>query len=173
MNVKSSTAVLLWAICVATRANAGPFEDGLAADIRGDNATAVQLWRPLAERGDARAQLSLAMMYHYAHQGVPLDHAEAAKWYRKAADQGNAPAQARLGLMYFRGQGVPRDYVQAYKWNTLAAASLPEGDPLRQTASLARDMAAQQLMPGQIAEAQKLAREWRSTIQKGKLPPAR
>jgi hypothetical protein len=32
---------------------AGPFEEGLAAYERGDYATALRLWRPLAEQGEA------------------------------------------------------------------------------------------------------------------------
>jgi len=69
--------------------------------------------RPLAEKGDVRAQTSLGGKY-YNGQGVRRDYAEATKWVRKAAGRGYAPAQAYLGIMYWNGQDVPRDPVLAY-----------------------------------------------------------
>jgi uncharacterized protein len=99
---------------------AGPLEDGLAAHKRGDYATALRLWHPPADEGDARAQFNLGFMYANG-QGVPQDYAEAVNWYRKAADQGNAQAQFSLGVIYAKGQGVPQDYVEAMKWFRKAA----------------------------------------------------
>ena len=75
----------------AAPAVAGPFEDGLAAHGKGDYATALRLWRPLAEQGNARAQYNLGLMYDTA--GACQDYVQAASWYRKAADQGDADAQ--------------------------------------------------------------------------------
>ena len=57
---------------------------------------------PLAEQGDAEAQISLGIMYDYG-RGVPEDDTEAVKWYRKAAEQGVAKAQYNLGVMYTNG----------------------------------------------------------------------
>jgi len=48
---------------LVSAAVAGPFEDGLAAHDRGDYATALRLWRPLAEQGTADAQHMLGIMY--------------------------------------------------------------------------------------------------------------
>jgi hypothetical protein len=132
---------------------AGALEDCAAAYDRRDYAAALQLCRPLAEHGDARAQLSLGGMY-YNGQGVQRDYAEAAEWTRKAAEQGYAPAQADLGVMYWNGQGVPQDAVLAYMWLSLAAAREPD-------AMEERDVAASQMTPDEIAEAQRLAREWK------------
>jgi hypothetical protein len=42
---------------------AGPFEDGLAAHKRGDYATALRLWHPPADQGDAHAQFNPGFMY--------------------------------------------------------------------------------------------------------------
>ena len=39
------------------------FQKGLAANNRGDYATAVKEWRPLAEQGVAAAQHNLGLMY--------------------------------------------------------------------------------------------------------------
>jgi uncharacterized protein len=61
--------------------------------------------------------------------------------------------------MYFMGQGVTRDLIQAYMWFDLAAA---KGDRLK--AEL-RDDFAKALTQEQIAEAQKLSREWKPTAQ--------
>ena len=96
-------------------------------------------------------------MYN-AGQGVPQDDAEAVRWYRLAADQGHARAQGNLGVMCGTGEGVPQDYVQAYMWFNLAASRMASGH--RQHAVDGRDRAAGQMNPTQIAEAQRLAREW-------------
>ena len=88
-------------------------------------------------------------------QGVPQDYAEAMKWYRLAADQGNAPAQNDLGALFFMGQGVPQDFVLAHMWFDLSAT---QGN---QDATENRDLAERRMTPEQIAEAQKLAREWK------------
>ena len=56
--------------------------------------------------------------------------------------------------MYATGQGVPVDDVQAHLWYDLAAS---RGSIL---AARNRDRAAAGMSPEQIAEAQRLAREW-------------
>jgi uncharacterized protein len=124
---------------------------------------AATWYRKAAEQGDAAAQSDLAdiedrlgIMYDLG-VGVAKDHAEAAVWYRKAAEYGNADAQAGLGALYVNGEGVPQDYVTAHMWLNLAAR---RGD---QEAAKARDSVAAKMTPAQIAEAQKLAREWKPT----------
>jgi TPR repeat protein len=96
------------------------FEAGAEAAKAGDFATALAIWRPLAESGDPAAQFNLGMMYARG-DGVPEDFAEAASWFRKAAEQGQVEAQARLGGMYARGIGVDRDYLKAAEWLNRAA----------------------------------------------------
>ncbi len=93
------------------------FEAGVEAYNRGDYATALKEWRPLAEQGDAVAQYFLAHMYE-------------------------------------NGQGVPQDDVQARMWLNLAAA---QGN---KTARKMRGILAQKMTPAQLADAQRLAREW-------------
>ena len=87
-------------------------------------------------------------------QGVPQSYAEAAKWYRLAAEQGHAQAQGLLAIKYGLGQGVTQDYVEAHKWINLAAAQ-------SQGYARLRDTIAEEMTPDQIAEAQRLALEWR------------
>jgi TPR repeat protein len=86
--------------------------------------------------------------------GVPQSYAKAMKWYRLSADQGRASAQSAVGWMYFNGWSVPQDYVRAHMWLSLAVA---QGD---QDAAGNRDYVVQRMTPAQIAEAEKLAREW-------------
>jgi len=109
-----AAAVML--VALAAPAWAG-FDEGLAAYKRGDYATALHEWRPLAE-------------------------------------QGYADAQYNLGLMYHSGKGVPQDFVRAYMW-----FNLPLGKD-HDAATEARDDVAKRMTPAQIAEAQRLAREW-------------
>ena len=80
------------------------------------------------------------------------------RWYRLAADQGDARAQSNLAIMYENGKGVPQDYVQTYMWFKLAASRMAGGH--RQHAVHGLDRAAGLMNPSQIAEAQRLAREW-------------
>ena len=139
-------------LSLATSAWAG-YGEGWAAYQRGDYATALEEFRPLAEQGHAAAQYNLGYMY-YKGQGVPQDYAEAIRWIRLAAEQRYANAQFSLGYMYGEGQGVPQDYVQALMWFNLAAAQGNEKG--REN----RDIAAKRMTPGEISEAQRLAREW-------------
>ncbi len=133
--------------------------EGLAAYDRGDHATALREWRPLAGQGDAGAQVWLGFMYANGH-GVPQDYAKAVGWYRKAAEQGMASAQNNLGFMYSKGRGVPQDYAQAHMWSNLAASRSPPGED-RDESVKNRDLIAKKMTPAQISEAQKLAREWK------------
>ena len=149
------TGVLVAVLLSVISTLAGALECCAAAFDRQDYAAALQLCRPLAEQGDARAQTGLGGLY-YNGQGVPRDYAEAAKWVRKAGEQGYAQAQAYLGVMYWNGEGVPKDTVLAYMWLYLAAAQEPD-------AVGKRDVAASQMTADEIAEAQRLAREWKPT----------
>src|SRR5215471_4551507 len=95
-------------------------QEGDNAYRRGDYATALREWLPLAQQGDADAQYNLGLMY-FNGQGVLQDYGQAMQWSRRAADQGVAPAQYNLGFMYANGQGVPQDYAEALRWYRRAA----------------------------------------------------
>ncbi len=157
--MKRVTAFAVLLVVLAAPAWAG-WDEGWAAYDRGDYATALREWRPLAEQGHASAQFNLALMYDTG-QGVPQDYAEAVNWYRKAAKQGFARAQNNLAAMYHNGQGVPQDYVLAHMWYNVAVASLPASGGGREMAAKNRDIVAKRMTPAQIAEAQRLARGWR------------
>ncbi len=83
------------------------------------------------------------------------DYAAAMRILRPLAEQGNASAQNNLGVMYAIGNGLPPDYVEAYKWANLAAA---QGNKV---AEEFMDSIAARMTSLQIAEAQRLAREWK------------
>jgi TPR repeat protein len=82
--------------------------------------TNVEVYRKVAEQGDAKAQLKLGDMYYAGHE-VPQDYSEAVRWYRKAAEQGEAAAQFYLGLNYEQGRGVQQNYAEALRWYRKAA----------------------------------------------------
>ena len=134
------------------------------AEKRGDYATAVRLLLQCAKAGDPTAQLDLGTMYALGH-GVTQNDAEAVKWYRLAAAQRNAFAQFSLGSHYAVGHGVPQDYVQAHMWFNLASAQATEFPTIypgiAKGAADDRDRLAVFMTPAQIAEAQRLAREWK------------
>jgi len=83
------------------------------------------------------------------------DYVTALRLMRPLAEQGNAGAQFTLGGMYLLGNGVPPDYVMGYMWLNLAAAQGVN------SAIKLRDKLAYKLTPAQIAEAQRLALEWK------------
>jgi len=116
-------------------------------------------YRLTANHGDAKAQFDLGDLYAFGW-GVPQDYAKAAYWYRLAANQGLSQAQDILGDLYANGQGVPKDYVKSYKWLILA----------QKAGTTKTSNRIDQLMPlmtqDQIAEGQRLAREWRPVSKK-------
>ena len=188
-SLRFPVALVLSIVCLTAPAWAD-FKAGMDAHHRSDYATALREWQPLAEQGHAGAQYNLGLLYANG-QGVTKDDAKARQWYEKAAVQGHAEAQVnlgillmyarggqqdykvavyylrlsanqgndlaqrRLGQMYERGDGVPQDYVKAYMWYSLGAAHGMEAG------ARLRDALAKRMDPDQIAEAQKLAREWK------------
>jgi TPR repeat protein len=189
MSIRFTITFVLSIICLAVPAWAD-FQAGMDATTGGDYATALREWRPLAEQGDALAQYNLGVLYrkgrgvpqddvqarqwyakaaaqgqakaqfnlgtlYFNGEGAPKDYQQALRWFRLAADQGEALAQTKIAIMYDEGQGVPQNLVQAYKWYSLAATN---GD---KPANELRNAIANQMTPAQIAEAQKLAQEWK------------
>ena len=145
-------AIVLIACCQMANitAWAGDFEEGFAAAQKGDFATALRLWKPLAEQGNVDAQYNLGKMYRNG-DGVAQDYKTAVKWYTLAAEQGDADAQTNLGAMYDKGQGVAQDYVKAHMWFNIAAID-GNADAIKN-----RDDVAKLMTPAQLAQAQQLA----------------
>jgi TPR repeat protein len=114
------TFVLFLMLSFSHAAIAGDLEDGITAEQKSVVATALRLWTPLAEQGDASAQFYLGIAYDQG-LGVAQDYNTAVKWYTLAAEQGYADAQYNLGNMYSKGLRVEHDYKTAIKWYTLSA----------------------------------------------------
>ena len=102
------------------------FAKGLSAYTNGDYEIALREWTPLAERGDAKAQYNLGVMYENG-EGVSQHYKTAAKWYRASAEQDFPPAANALGELYLWGAGMGEpggiliDLASALKWITIAA----------------------------------------------------
>ncbi|MGZ8242420.1 tetratricopeptide repeat protein [Methylomagnum sp.] len=98
---------------------------GLDAVERRDWPKAFAEFRPLAEKGDADAQVNLGNLYMKGY-GVEQDYIAARRWYLKAAAQNNATAQGKLGLMDYYGLGVEENHAEAAHWFHEAAE---QGEP--------------------------------------------
>jgi TPR repeat protein len=189
MSLQFIVALVLSFVCLVTPARAD-VQAGSDAYDRGDYETAEKEYRKAAEEGNARAQFNLGVLYAKG-QGVSQDYAQARQWYekaaaqeytyaqtnlgnlylpglgvlqnykmalfwfRRAAEQGDPVALNNLAFMYENGRGVTQNFVEAHKWCTLLAAT---GD---KHAAEQCDALAKQMTPSEIAEAQKLAREWK------------
>jgi uncharacterized protein len=164
------TEAVKWFRLAADKGHAGAKSNLGAMYLSGQGvpqnvAEAVRLYRLAAGQGYAIAQHNLGAMY-LSGQGVAQDYVEAARWFRLAAEQGYASAQFGLGVLYEDGQGVAQDYVRAHMWYNLASALYPATDTeLRNEVVKYRDALSVKMTPAQIAEAQKLAREWKPTAQ--------
>ncbi|MBM3491584.1 MAG: peptidase C14 [Alphaproteobacteria bacterium] len=82
---------------------------------RASHASALQVWLPLAEAGDAAAQTYVGEIYEKG-LGVPPQFDATALWYRRAAELGNSRAQVNLGSLYERGLGMAKDPEKAVEW---------------------------------------------------------
>jgi len=109
-----------------------------------------------AEQGHAQAQYEIGTAFYFGRFLVERDYQEAAKWYQMAADQNDRFAQNALCRMYARGEGVPQNDITGYMWASLV---LDEG--YNPDATETRKELEERMTPDQIAEAQRLAREWR------------
>jgi TPR repeat protein len=189
MSRRFTISLVLSIVCLAVPVWAD-YQAGMDANNRGDYATALREWRPLAEQGHAIAQYSLGLLYANG-QGVPKDDVQARQWYQKASAQGRADAQVNLGILYDYGRGIPQDFKKAVYWyrlsanqgNDLAQRQLgllyERGDGVSQDyvqaymwyslgaangaqrGATLRDALAKQMPLDQIAEARKRAREWK------------
>lgn len=82
---------------------------------RADYASALKIWLPKAQEGDAAAQLYVGEIFEKG-LGAQVDYQAAAQWYEKAANQGNFQAQLNLGHLYEKGLGVAQNQETAMRW---------------------------------------------------------
>jgi TPR repeat protein len=127
--------------------------------------TIYELVEKVAKSGFAVAQFALGVMYYPigdpSFDATKGDIAKALVWYRRAAEQGNVDAVIALGMAYAEGIGVVQDNIEADKWYNIAASQAKSADELADIATR-HNKIAHTMTSSQIAEAQKLAREWRA-----------
>ena len=131
------TTTILLLIGVGPSA-AGDVASALEAFRRGDYATALREWTPLADAGDPSAQFHLGSAY-LTGRGVPRDEARAIYWHEKAAEQGLAEAQYSLALAYYLGVGTARNSTEAATWYRRAAEQGHQQSQLRLGVLLSKD----------------------------------
>ena len=137
-----------------------------------DAGEAVRWFRQAAEQGLAEAQWNLGLMYAQG-RGAPEDAGEAVRWYRQAAEQGHAEAQYKLGVMYEAGLKLPNIVAVSPTQYKLVCAEGRRmlgrrcgGGGRRRNKATPRLSGgydyegSSKMTPDQIAEAQRLAREW-------------
>lgn len=120
MSTKHLVAAAI-AVLVCVPASAQSVKAGIEAWQRADYASAVAIWRPLAEKGDADAEFNLGQAYRLG-RGVPINLAMAKSWFEKAASGGHIDAETTLGLLLFQNG----DQVEGLKWLKRAAE---QGEP--------------------------------------------
>ena len=125
------------------------------SEARDSRPESVKQWVVQAEQGNPVSMIFLGVTYRGGH-GVRQDYAQAAYWFRRAAEQGFMVGQYMLGKAYLNGHGVTMSKVQAHMWFNLAGA---QGDAYSMKM---RYELAEGLTPAQLAEAQRLAREWKA-----------
>jgi TPR repeat protein len=127
-----------------------------------------------SSQGDVREAVSIAIEACGDSARLSGNYVIAMKWWLSAADRGNASAQMKAAYLYEEGRGgIAVDYTQAYKWYDIAAAvvgakidRLPvaashNGEKDNSDQLWHRDQVAKRMTSEQIAEAQRLAREWK------------
>lgn len=117
---------------------------------RADYKTALQVWLPAAESGEADAQVNVGEIFERGLGGEP-NYEAAAVWYQKAAEQGNQRAQFNLGTLYEQGLGVQQDKLLAMNYYR-QAWGLPEDSLVYQSAVSEQQKEAEEQLRKAIAQ---------------------
>ena len=144
--------ILLISLLLGAPSYSGDFNKGMTAAQNGDYATALKVWRPLAEQGDINAQYNLGQIFRRG-LGVTQDYKEAVRLYTLAAEQGIVEAQTNLANRYYYGEGVIKDIVYAHMWKNISASNGFE--PAKEDLKIIE----KEMTSSHISEAQRLARE--------------
>src|SRR5690554_3131469 len=116
---------------------------------RADYKTALQVWLPSAESGDAEAQTNVGEIFERG-LGGEANYEAAALWYQRAAEQGNKRAQFNLGTFYEQGLGVQQDKLIAMNYYR-QAWGLPEDSLVYQSAIAEQQKAVEETLQKEIA----------------------
>ena len=148
----STFVALAVVLSIGSPAWAG-YKEGLRAYRAKDYTTALHEFRPVADRGHARAQYRLGLMYEKG-RGVSADTQTALKWYGLAARKGHANAMRGLSRVW-RKMGTTEGYIEAHKWATLSLKKKPKEELAHWQGWLEK-----RLTYDEITEAKKRADEW-------------
>lgn len=112
-------------LLTTTSVSAADFDARMEAYERGNYATVVRKFQPLAEEGLGRGAIQLGGSI-CQRRGGDGDVEQAVHWLGKAAEQGAETAQLNLGRMYAAGRGVPEDEAEAaVQYGKVAEQGLP------------------------------------------------
>ena len=112
---------LTLAAALPIAAPAQSVRSGIQAWEKGDYKAAVEIWRPLADRGDPGALFNLAQAYRFG-RGVSANLATAKGLFERAARGGHVESQTTLGLLLLQSG----EQLDALKWLKPAAEA---GEP--------------------------------------------
>ena len=113
-------ALQIFVCLYSIEAKCDDYISALEASKKNDFTNAFKLLKPLAEKGDVRAQGELGALYLFG-RGTPRDIKLGVHWTTEAAKKGLASAQFNLGSMYMDGEVVTQNYHEAMKWLLSAA----------------------------------------------------
>ncbi len=147
-------------------ANCYSYGKGVAKDC----AQSLGWYRKAAAQGVNSACLFIGH-YYKDGEGVPKDAAEAAKWFRKGS-KGDVSCLHALSKLYLEGDdGVPKDLVKALMYLDLILVQSGAG-AFKTEVQKERDSCAKDMTPDQIAEAKRLASEWKPEASPQAVQPA-
>jgi len=121
MRFKRHTLGIILGMAISA-AMAGALEEGQGYYANKDYRRAWRVLKPMAENGNAQAQLLVADMYRQGLGVTPTDE-EAIRWYRKAAENGVPEGQHAVAGAYFEGKTLPHSLEQAIAWWSRAASA--------------------------------------------------
>jgi len=133
MKKLTATLCLTLAVLFGSEVRASDFLTGLEEYKKGNLGTALRIWKPLAEQGNADAQYNLGMMYKRGRV-VQRDFQKAVKWFELASKNGSTEGTYNLAVAYHKGQHVEKNLEYALKlyhiaaWNGYADAEFQVGN---------------------------------------------
>ena len=100
--------------------SASNYNTGAVYFAKGDYTSALSIWKPLAQQGNAAAQYSMGLLYDQG-KGVEQDTGKALQFFQQAVAQNLPAAQYYLGIKYFAGLGIDKNINKARTLLTQAA----------------------------------------------------
>jgi uncharacterized protein len=118
--LSSMLALLSGTLALAQAPSQSALAEAERAFAAGQDARALELFRPLAQSGDVNAQMRLARIYT-RNRGVPVNETESCNWWETSAERGEAVAMNNIGLCFETGKGRTQDFAKAFNWYRSAA----------------------------------------------------